>query len=507
MTEDNPAARREKGYKSVQQDEMNRRLKEERQKEKEIRRQEREEHRKEREEMKLKWEKQKQEAKERRRKMKREQREQMGDYFIATCWRAWFCIGTIATACIGSYTINIELAINGFFWQLVMRYSIIGGLLWGVIYLFFASILCFMSRMMSWKLLHPNISRWKFFCLIDAKDHEKKNKAWRNCKVFTMISCLIFFVIFMILGLFLGFKGNSAAGFLVFIAMIWISYYFNNLFMSCKPMGLIALWTDTIPPPGKNFFAHLQVSENLQDSGYLNRTLKLSNVDTQVVKIGTNLELARLNSDQDDNTKKKNVNVNVNVNVNKKRKHKMSTDEIDNLSLATGVSAYIPNAETLHVTQSHQEFAEERVTALLQRYKKFKYVYKEPTKDSGKKMKRCGFKYWYLKIRLFWNNYKNYWLNVYRPFDEYDMETTIDKTNILHGFQWFKPCVECRCFKKKTKKGKCGKCCAYLMDNTCNICLIIFFAGLIGILFFFASQFCINTNVKSELFSLSQSNE
>eukprot|EP01083_Nonionella_stella_P235253 827421_1 len=78
MTEDNPAARREKGYKSVQQDEMNKRLKEERQKEKEIRRQEREEHRKEREGMKLKWEKQKQEAKERRRKMKREQREQMG---------------------------------------------------------------------------------------------------------------------------------------------------------------------------------------------------------------------------------------------------------------------------------------------------------------------------------------------------------------------------------------------------------------------------------------------
>ena len=171
----------------------------------------------------------------------------------------------------------------------------------------------------------------------------------------------------------------------------------------------------------------------------------------------------------------------------------MSAEDIDQLSMATGVSAYVPNLgspEKLHVTKSRQEFAAERVTALINRYKKFKYVYKDPETELKKKGKDidcigCNYSFW--QIGLFWNNYKNYWLNVYRPFDEYDMETNLSSSNILFGFQWIKPCLERRCARKKSAKGKFGKCCGYLLDNTCNLCLILFFAAIIGVLFWFAS--------------------
>eukprot|EP01083_Nonionella_stella_P048701 130036_1 len=444
---------------------------------------------KQREELRARIQKDRQEAKERRAKRIREQREMMGDYFLATCWRAWFFVGTIGASLVTSYNVNVEFVVNGYFWQLLMRYCIIGGFIWSVVYAIYAFLLSFMSRMMSWNLLHPNLSRIKFFCLVDAKDHEKKNKAWRNCKVFTMASSLMLFAAFIGFGLYLDHLGNDASGFVVFIGIIWILYYFTNLFMSCKPMGLIALWTDTIPPPGRNFFAHLQVSAHLEDAGHLENTLNLSNIDSQQVRIGTNtdLELARFNSEKSENSIK-NQRDKPKLNTRKK-KGKLSIDEVTSISTTAGIQS-----PPLTRTKSQEEFVMERVTALLNRYRKFKYKYKEPSdypNKQGQKPSKWCCKYWCLKMRFFWNNYKNYWLNVYRPFDEYDLETNLNSTQILHGFQWLKPCLECRCFKKtsKSRKVRCDRCCSYLMDNTCNICLIIFSAVLIGTLFFFVSQF------------------
>ena len=87
MTEDAVTMRREKGLNSVQKDKEDlieqRRLEQER----EERRKEREEQRKEREALRLKLQKQKEEAKARRKQARKEQREHMGDYFVATCWR------------------------------------------------------------------------------------------------------------------------------------------------------------------------------------------------------------------------------------------------------------------------------------------------------------------------------------------------------------------------------------------------------------------------------------
>ena len=162
-----------------------------------------------------------------------------------------------------SSTVAVEIGVNALFWQFVMRYCIVGGFLWVFVYYMFAFMLCFMARMMSWKLLHPNINRCKFFCLVDAKDHEKKNKAWRNCKVCTMMTSLFMFVICGILAFVLMYYlNNDAAGFVIFIGIIFITYYGTNIFMSCKPFGLIALWTDNIPPPGLFLFCNCTLHLN-----------------------------------------------------------------------------------------------------------------------------------------------------------------------------------------------------------------------------------------------------
>ena len=390
-----------------------------------------------------------------------------------------------------------------------MRYAVIGGFAWCLTYYFFAFMLCFMARMMSWKLLHPNIRRCKFFCLIDAKDHEKKNKRWRNCKVFTMTACVVLFIAFVCIGIGLLYTGDDAAGFCIFIGLIFISYYWTNIFMSCKPMGLIALWTDTIPPPGKNFFAHLQVSAKLDQYANKISINTYAGADSPIVRVGTNLEVEMTENSPKNGAKQQKEKP------KSRQKHTLSREDIETMSVRTGVSPYMPGLNApgnIEPTTSKMEFAEERVRALINRYRKFRYVYKEPEKQLKKKVGEdaniaafCGCRRNYWQIRLFWNNYKNYWLNVYRPFDEYDMETNLTSTNILKGFQWVKPCIECACFKKKSTKGKCGRLCAYVMDNTCNICLILFFAGLIGTLLYFASIYGITPETGVETVSVTES--
>eukprot|EP01084_Bolivina_argentea_P122419 216935_1 len=61
-------------------------------------------------------------------------RAKMGDFFMATCWRMGFFIYSMIFACLGAWSVEVEVAVNGFFWQLVMRYCVFGGIIWTMVY-------------------------------------------------------------------------------------------------------------------------------------------------------------------------------------------------------------------------------------------------------------------------------------------------------------------------------------------------------------------------------------
>merc|ERR1719203_2413634 len=68
------------------------------------------------------------------RKDQEEHRLKMGDYFMATCWRLHFFLYSMLFAAFGSLTLNVDVAVTGLFWQLVMRYNVLGALMWTFVY-------------------------------------------------------------------------------------------------------------------------------------------------------------------------------------------------------------------------------------------------------------------------------------------------------------------------------------------------------------------------------------
>ena len=170
----------------------------------------------------------------------------MGDFFMATCWRFGFFFYSIIFASVAAWSLEVEVAINGLYWQLVMRYCVLGGVMWTMIYSVCALFVAVASRYRSWKIIHENIPRYKLFLLTDAHDLEGE-RGWAICKTLIMLSSILTCIILIILSWI--FINQTWSSFAHFIGIIWALYYLINLFMACKPYALIALWTDTIPPP------------------------------------------------------------------------------------------------------------------------------------------------------------------------------------------------------------------------------------------------------------------
>ena len=162
-------------------------------------------------------------------------------------------------------------------------------------------------------------------------------------------------------------------------------------------------------------------------------------------------------------------------------------------------------------------FENKRLQKLIDRYKSFEYKYRMrdirlyDNKICGKIRREC------VLFGEFWHNYEQYWLNVYRPFDEYDMEANEESHKIMHGFKFLKPCLDCEIWcclsaedrarqkamvgKNKKVKNKLtfknsfkrkgelfGKCCSYLLDHTCNLCLFIAMCVIFISIFYLSSS-------------------
>ena len=145
-----------------------------------------------------------------------------------------------------------------------MRYCVLGGIMWTMIYSTCALVVAVAARYRSWNIIHENIPRYKLFLLTDAHDLEGE-KGWARCKTAIMAGSILTCVILISLSWI--FINQTWSSFAHFIGIIWALYYLINLFMSCKPYALIALWTDTIPPPGKNATAHSIAKDALKAKG------------------------------------------------------------------------------------------------------------------------------------------------------------------------------------------------------------------------------------------------
>ena len=99
------------------------------------------------------------------------------------------------------------------------------------------------------------------------------------------------------------------------------------------------------------------------------------------------------------------------------------------------------------IAQHKETFESERYKKLLHRYKTFKFRYENShliQLQSGSNDR--DYASYLAQAKLFFNNfmhnYEQYWLNIYRPFDEYDMETGVLSHRILFGCRCCKPCLE-----------------------------------------------------------------
>ena len=198
------------------------------------------------------------------------------------------------------------------------------------------------------------------------------------------------------------------------------------------------------------------------------------------------------------------------------------------------------------IVQKRELFENSRVAKLIDRYENFEFKYRMRDRQIYKD-KCCG----YIRHNCnlwtdFWYNYEQYWLNVYRPFDEYDMEANEDSRKIMHGWKWLKPCLDCEVYCLMSKKDRmrrkmmdqkrkrnkhlhksktnaelfkynfqrdlkrryqiCARFCGYCLDNTCNICLFAIMFVLLVSIFYLSDELAGNgESTSSGIFGFSRS--
>ena len=269
--------------------------------------------------------------------------------------------------------------------------------------------------------------------------------------------------------------------------MIYSIRYIQNLFMSCKPYALVSLWTDTIPPPGKQQHVHMMLKEKLEnkeirinplaidtslatsspaspsDDGIAVEMQTLPSVPAEPqsdptspslldeaddvrpdisAQSGSSDELSVDEKEVKSNESEKKPTINTNTNTN--------TVELNGEAGRTGGMAGIDTEDIKKKRKMKTQltFRAVRARNLELRYKAYKFEYvdvdpKEYDSFSDTVMETFS---------AFLTNYEQYWLNVYRPFDEYDIEANITSTNILYGFQWLRMLCNCDFGRKNKNK-------------------------------------------------------
>ena len=148
---------------------------------------------------------------------------------------------------------------NGFdlLFQFLMRYTALSGMIWNLVYFSFTGIVSYYSRFKTWQEVHPEISKWYFWLLIDARDYDyfksqksyNKTYYWYRFKQCLATFCLLLIAINILSGLVLGAANlDDTFGLYLFVSFILIIYYWFNTLLLCKPFALVALWRDDRPP-------------------------------------------------------------------------------------------------------------------------------------------------------------------------------------------------------------------------------------------------------------------
>eukprot|EP01084_Bolivina_argentea_P274382 467673_1 len=191
----------------------------------------------------------------------------MGDYFLATCWRLGFFWYTMFFSCLAAFSLEVETAINAMFWQLVMRYCVLGATMWIFVYSITVKSIAVGAHYKQWNHIH-NIPKYWMPFLVNTQYIENVSNFDTFIKTAVMGGSLVLFFIFVIISVV--FKDRSWSSFIGFIGIIFLCYYFANVFISCKPYALVALWTDTIPPADrkelKASFADVQNKVNINEN-------------------------------------------------------------------------------------------------------------------------------------------------------------------------------------------------------------------------------------------------
>jgi len=266
-------------------------------------------------------------------------------------------------------------------------------------------------------------------------------------------------------------------------------YYLNNLLLSSKPFGLVALLLDKIPPVGKNFVKHQK--EMLKVAREKN-----GNSDEQSVTMTHSSK----NMHYSNHTYMIQNNISAPI-------HSTTANDLSHTD--NDAPSELPLSNTLKSARKHIDADQiDAFDVLSRRYENFEYKYKwtqmRDYKEKG--IWSVLFTYNYERLKGIMHNFSNYWLNVYRPFDEYDMDLAISSDSVLRGFQWMRPLFECKIHRYRSRWKRCKKCTAIILDNTMNIFCAVFFLAIIIGLYYTAGRTQQQANAQIDLASVNVDN-
>eukprot|EP01084_Bolivina_argentea_P220861 374222_1 len=474
------------------------------------------------------------------------------DYFIGTCFRLWFFTITLISAMIATIFIGTELEFTSTFYGFGLRYMAIGGVLWCLIYTMYAFYFAIVSRLHNYKSIikWDTKSIWNYILLIDVKDKQKEHKTWLIIKCLIVLFCTFGGIIFTLIGLILN------EGFIIFIGIILMIYWWCNIFIISKPNSLINLLQGNIPPPSMRNHAHRIIEHKWKKLKQTNKELNIyaQNADSKQQKIqqiaiknrndivksvcqtlkgicnprefmeehNNNSNHKRLSSCiNEQSIKELNVPFDsviiehalVYINLMKGyqteqgqyKYHSFDQTQIRQLSVSD-INNEQKQVEEIDIDTTKHEIMEVPVlqnndTDTIANDIK-ETLQKDEQNNCCDYVSSIGYYTKYFKYLS--SNYSNYWFKVYKPFEEFDITCSDQSDSILHGWQFLRYFTDkiddkelnnlTRNFFKFEKKQKKQKkrCCGYCKKCLSNTCKKILDCAC-NLFILFAIIFCIGS--------------
>eukprot|EP01083_Nonionella_stella_P129437 392768_1 len=184
-------------------------------------------------------------------------------YFMAVRWRlcvvALSVLFTLIALPAMSFTVGDELITDQFWFQLFLRYMVFGVIIWFIIFFMWEAVFGLFGRLSSLavysdindgdkasasaktlKRIRTCREVMRLLCLLDAFGLSDTSRAWKRCKIASILFILIFGILLVLIGVVM------ESGLVWFVGSVFLVYYAANLMLTAKPSGIRHLWKGNV---------------------------------------------------------------------------------------------------------------------------------------------------------------------------------------------------------------------------------------------------------------------